>query len=99
MYEDYIMIKHILKIRFQKAIMSKKVKSAYNELAPRIKSTQLKSHGYKFEVTVPSHLNKKDAEKALKLIKLEYGLPKQFLVNWELQTNENKHTPVTPKPS
>lgn len=85
----------ILKIQFHRSTMNDNQKSAYEELVKQVDLRVMEKKCDQQEITVPASIKPQDAQKALKLIKLEFDSTWDFHVTWEGQ--ENKKTLLTEK--
>lgn len=94
--EDGPMIARILRIQFLKSTLSDKQKVAYEELVKQVDLRVMEKPCDQQEITVPASIEKTDADKALRLIKLEFSKDWDFHVTWEGE--EGKKTLLTEKP-
>ena len=88
--EDGAMIVRMLRVQFSHATMSKAQEKAYQDIVKSLEDLK----GGACWVTVPAHVLPKDAEKALKAIRLE--MPGDVQVTWESQPG--KKTILSEKP-
>jgi len=92
----------ILKIQFHKSTMSQTQKQAYDELVKQVDLRVTLKNCEQQEIVVPASMTRHDAQKALKLIKLEFDPSWDFHITWEAEAgkrttlSEKKTPPATP---
>lgn len=85
----------ILKIQFHRSTMSDAQKQAYEELVRQVDLRVTQKACDQQEISVPASIKPHDAQKALRLIKLEFDSSWDFHVTWEGQ--ENRRTTISEK--
>lgn len=85
----------ILKIQFHRSTMNDSQKTAYEQLVKQVDLRVMEKKCDQQEIIVPASIKPHDAQKALKLIKLEFDSSWDFHVTWEGQ--DNKKTLLTEK--
>lgn len=103
--EDGPMIARIMRIQFHKSTMSDKQKEAYEELVKQVDLRVMEKSCDQQEIVVPASIERSDADKALRLIKLEFDKEWDFHVTWEgedgkktLLTEKRRQPPGASKP-
>lgn len=94
--EDGPMMARILRIQFHKSTMNDKQKDAYEELVKQVDLRVMEKPCDQQEIIVPASIDQRDADKALRLIKLEFDKQWDFHVTWEAE--DGKKTLLTEKP-
>lgn len=94
--EDGPMIARLLRIQFHKSTMSDRQKKVYEDLVRQVDLRVNEKPCDQQEIVVPASVEPRDAEKALRLIKLEFDKRWDFHVTWEGE--DGKKTLITEKP-
>ncbi len=87
---DMKMVVRVLKVKFLEATLSGAQKAAYDELVQQVDHAVMQRDCSKQNIRVPATIKRKDADKALKLIKLQYDSSWDFQVTYEGQPKNTR---------
>ena len=85
-FEDAPVMGRLMKIQFYKSTLTESQRVAYETLAKQVDLRVNEKPCDQQHISVPASIDPKDAEKALKLIKLEFDPSWDFHVTWESRT-------------
>jgi len=78
----FAMVKRMLQVQFHRATMSAGAKAAYDALTAAMVTTK-SGEKLEYRISVPAGIKPEDAQKALKLIRLESDPSAVFDITWE----------------
>lgn len=94
--EDAPVLARLLKIQYYKSTLTETQRAAYEELAQQVDLRVTEKPCDQQHISVPASINARDAERVLRLIKLEFDPNWDFHVTW--QTRQTTLTEKKPQP-
>jgi len=94
--EDAPVLARLLKIQYYKSTLTETQRAAYEELAQQVDLRVTEKPCDQQHINVPASMDMRDAERALKLIKLEFDASWDFHITW--QTRQTKLSEKKPQP-